>query len=156
MKTEQSFDSQGRDSLVIRYSWDQMANKWMNEYKAESFYDNSTNTIIMNQYLGMDDEWLLLSQLTTYRSGYTISGTGNYSQSVIRIYPNPAKDFIQVDIDDFSGDAVLEIYNVQGKKVLSQYVQDGQQVFTHDLPKGLYVCKITGKGIASSGKLVIE
>jgi hypothetical protein len=155
MKIEKSYDAKGRDSVQTRSQWDQYGSKWIPDYKAESLYDNSNNTV-MDQYMGTEEGWQLLSELTTYRSRFTLSGTGNSSLTPIRLYPNPARDFIRIDMKDVPASATLEIYNIQGSRMLDQQIQGGRQIDITALPGGLYIYKITGNGIRTTGKLVIE
>jgi len=66
------------------------------------------------------------------------------------VYPNPANDLLQIDLQDFDlTEAPLAIYNAAGSLVLTQQVDiSSAQVVVKDLPKGLYVIKVnTQKGV---------
>jgi hypothetical protein len=74
----------------------------------------------------------------------------------INIYPNPAKEFVVFDVAIVGESATVQLYNVDGKKVLEQKLTDNKQVSTGDLPKGLYMYKLNNKGYSYTGKLIIE
>jgi hypothetical protein len=144
----------GQDSTVSVYGWNSVENQWQANFRFEMSYE--TNKSFVNQYMGQDGQWLFFSKITTYYSEYTVTGIKNPSSIEIGIYPNPARDFIMVNMPGASNSATIELYNIQGMKVLDQRLQEGKQVSTNGLPKGLYLYKITNNGIRSVGKLMIE
>jgi CRISPR/Cas system-associated endoribonuclease Cas2 len=156
LKTINCYDSEDRDSVVTSYIWDVMANQWNFNYKNESFYDVNSNTKLTNLYMGLDGQWLQSSHYIYYYSGYTVTGIPDQSQSSIRVYPNPAREFIVIDMPDISNSATIQIFNVQGKKVLDLRVTEGKQISTGNLPKGIYLYRINNRGNNCTGKLVIK
>jgi hypothetical protein len=69
------------------------------------------------------------------------SGTNLYKTSNVIIYPNPVNDFLNFKIDP-SVSATIELYDMQGRKVLSQSLGGNNSVFVSDLMKGIYQCRI--------------
>jgi beta-fructofuranosidase len=62
----------------------------------------------------------------------------------LKVYPNPAVDFIQLE-----GDHTLDsirISDLQGKLVFQQYTSAGDKIDVSDLPKGAYVLEIWIRG----------
>jgi hypothetical protein len=66
------------------------------------------------------------------------------SLSKVSIYPNPAKDLI--NITNFSGAvSAFEIFNIQGHSVLKGELNSGTQaVNTSDLSNGIYIVEVAG------------
>ena len=58
----------------------------------------------------------------------------------IRVYPNPATDYIMVSEND-KVDQVL-IYNVLGKLVKKFEAESHKKYYINDLPKGMYVVRL--------------
>ena len=74
----------------------------------------------------------------------------------IRIYPNPATEFIVFDWIETPGTACIELFDIQGKIVLSQAVDNSQKVSVQHLPQGLYLYKYSVDSKTYTGKLIIK
>ena len=62
----------------------------------------------------------------------------------IKIYPNPAVDYISID-----GEAEVErlvIYSLIGRKMKTFRTQNGDKYDVTDLPKGMYLVQFLAKG----------
>jgi hypothetical protein len=98
---------------------------------------------------------LVLSESNSDNSSTTIhfAGTANSSSSTsgfvkkptsIKIYPNPAVEYIQLDNTD--GVSRIEIYNMVGTKVSTYNVNSPDDRFSvSELPRGLYLVRIYGR-----------
>ncbi|MFM9988151.1 T9SS type A sorting domain-containing protein [Flavobacterium sp.] len=88
-----------------------------------------------------------LAELTLSRSSFdAISG--------LKIYPNPAKNLLNITSDSFETKTVA-IYNVLGAQVLAANVTNAP-INVASLSKGVYVVKVTEEGKTATRKLVIE
>jgi hypothetical protein len=143
----------GMDSVVSVYGWNEVENQWYANFRFEMRYDEDKSYV--DQFMGIDNEWQFFSTITTYYSEYLPTGISKVSDNP-GIYPNPAREFIVIDMPVASDNATIQLFSLQGRKVLDQKVTDGKQISTNDLPKGLYLYKITSNGNGFSGKLVIE
>lgn len=78
----------------------------------------------------------------------------------LSIYPNPAKDVIKIQCQELHKQAgTLEIYTLDGKSVLKKKMDRGNEIIEiniHDVPTGLYFCKIIIENKSSIKKLIIE
>jgi len=75
------------------------------------------------------------------------------------IYPNPATDQISVMLNSASGDAVLSVYTVLGKLVMSDNIRGTHINKTFDiseLPKGTYIVAVKEHNSCYTEKLVIR
>lgn len=72
------------------------------------------------------------------------------------IYPNPARDFFQVELAENS-DFELELVNATGQVVLKQSYTDRNQVWisTNDLAKGMYILNLTSGDKYSSMNIAV-
>jgi hypothetical protein len=81
-----------------------------------------------------------ISFITGLKMGST--GFGNYNEISVRVYPNPAKDVLNVILNDFRS-ASVEIYSSLGQKVYTGEVTGNQaQITINSLQKGLYFLKV--------------
>lgn len=62
--------------------------------------------------------------------------------SEISVYPNPATDFLKIDIPNSMNNSNLEIYDATGRLIYQEIITGNHFISTTDFPKGLYVLKI--------------
>lgn len=72
----------------------------------------------------------------------------------LQVYPNPAKNLVNITSNSFAPKNV-EIFNVVGTKVLATSVNN-TPVNVAGLPTGIYMVKVTEEGKTATRKLVIE
>jgi hypothetical protein len=76
---------------------------------------------------------------------------------LIRIYPNPANQKIQIELKDGSDQGILSITDIHGQEILTQkFTGFNREVQISSLPGGVYLVKINGKKGVSFGKFVKE
>lgn len=89
-------------------------------------------------------------------------GTRNLSNSMFRIYPNPANDVVTFELEGMKAGSLVEMYNLLGARVVSRVISNeeaGQgrlQIQLSELPAGTYFCQVLGNGERISAKLVIQ
>ena len=62
-------------------------------------------------------------------------------KSITTIYPNPAKDFITIDLD-FTKEVKINIIDVFGKEIYSTTVVDQKTIALDDFANGLYFIEV--------------
>jgi hypothetical protein len=72
----------------------------------------------------------------------------------VKTYPNPARDYVVFDIDSHS--AFVELFDMQGKKVLSQELLETKQIDLSDLKSGIYFYKLVQADRTLSGKIIVK
>ena len=77
------------------------------------------------------------------------------TMSKINVFPNPADDYIEFDFNDNSILSTIEIYNLQGKKVLNKKLINNSKVSISHLVSGMYLYRIIQGGNQQTGKLFI-
>lgn len=78
----------------------------------------------------------------------------------ISIFPNPARDYFNLNVgNDWKVEEVnVAVFNAQGRRIIEwkQSTEVTRQVFTDDLPAGVYVLRVDGAQRSSTQRLVIE
>jgi hypothetical protein len=85
--------------------------------------------------------------ITTYTPGECTSGVFDnvWSDNDLTIFPNPATEYIQIQIDNFQPGRVL-IYSLDGKLAMApiNVKMNGQRVQLNELAEGLYIVEWEG------------
>jgi len=77
--------------------------------------------------------------------------------SEVKIFPNPARDYINVTIPGIRQDAIVQIYSISGAKLLEkQVVEPVSRLDVSGIGKGIYIVKIINGDILSYRNLVIN
>ncbi|NME68125.1 M4 family metallopeptidase [Flammeovirga aprica] len=77
--------------------------------------------------------------------------------SVFDVYPNPARSVLNINASSFIGNGALSIYNINGKKVLDQEIDNEKvSISIQDLQKGLYFIKVSNALESKTKKFIVE
>ncbi len=79
-------------------------------------------------------EWLFANTLPTH--------TGEPQAYQIKLSPNPADSMLRFQIPSRFGDVQLEMFDMNGQKVLNRQPLNGQPIYLKQLPTGTYVVKL--------------
>jgi hypothetical protein len=152
------FDENGRKTQESSYTWDDGLNDWTGGYMNGYTYDEHGNAILIDQYEWDRDksEWFIGSKLNQYFSEFSISKVPGIPEQAIFLFPNPAREFIYFNGSDLSKASLVEIYDIQGKKIMEQKIPDSKRVSVANLSRGLYIYKIHNNGSIYSGKILKE
>lgn len=91
-----------------------------------------------------------------------ISGVEEWQQNALSfvVFPNPAKDKFKVQSLMFEvGRATVEIYDLNGKKLIEKQIPKGTEIIEIDvssLENGVYFCRIWSKEYSVTKKLIIQ
>lgn len=84
------------------------------------------------------------------------NGIEDISTTGLSIWPNPSNGNVQLNItDSYSSQIFVEITNIQGQIVFSQFVND-RNLNLNDLPKGFYNVKVLDNENIYVQKLILE
>ena len=79
-----------------------------------------------------------------------------YSNSNIKVYPNPSSDYLRF-INLPEGEYTIDIFTVSGKKVLSSQISsDNNYISIKELNTGVYLYSIYSKGEVYRGKINVK
>jgi ligand-binding sensor domain-containing protein len=71
--------------------------------------------------------------------------TDSYSEMMndIVLYPNPADDFITLKMSDGLRNSMVDIFDIQGKKIRTYSINNNRQLLdVSSFPSGIYLVKI--------------
>ncbi len=118
-------------------------------------YNYDTDTIQLagvtcNAYYFVDDVCVSTDSLTCYLSTSVPAITNNG----LKIYPNPASDFLKIDMDEVCD--CIRIYDNLGRLVFERYKPDtGLEVDVSGFKPGVYMVESRRKDFLSTQKIVI-
>lgn len=75
--------------------------------------------------------------------GYATMNVSNLQNNVIKLYPNPANKYLNIDIAQANIASSIEVFNVQATSVLKERIESGNtKLNVQHLAKGTYIVKI--------------
>lgn len=130
---------------------------------------------LLQDWLGADSGLIMSSELQDFVNGNnkinlvspssvasvvcTTLGTNSVStKTSIKVYPNPAKDFIQIEGLKNNSKFAITLYDASGRQVLltEQETNNGKiQVFVNSLPNGNYILKGNSTDTEFSTKIIV-
>jgi photosystem II stability/assembly factor-like uncharacterized protein len=156
-------DLLAKDSLII------VATRYSGVFLSRNHGDTWTN-ITQNEpsiapvlSLEMDDVYLYIgTEMGVWRRpladfGITAAHDVTTSAPSLKILPNPAGAFLQIEIlseNWMPEPAVLSVFDLSGKCVLERLFQNGDKLETAGLPTGIYFIRIVQGGVFINGKFV--
>ncbi len=104
------------------------------------------------------DAWNYISEFRIF--GYGHRNPSGYDEQAVKIYPNPASDFINILIEDVSMlPDFIRIINLSGKVMFEDKINEGVREFRIpiDLFRGIYIIQMgTGNLTLFTQKLVVD
>ena len=98
----------------------------------------------------------LYNRIKYYYSNQTITGIKENTQKKEDVYPNPATDFINLHVGTTLDPAKIEIYDSQGKLVMTEDIIPGKQISVKHLQRGLYIYKVSFQDTILTGKIILQ
>jgi hypothetical protein len=119
-----------------------------------SYFRHKITLSISSEYINAD--WVLSDKTKLYYSPLGPTGIyENITTNGLKVFPNPATDFVTFELENISQSATLELYNIQGKKVLAHSVENSP-ISVSNLSPGLYLYKVIDGESVKTGKLIIK
>ena len=124
-------------------------------------FNTNNNTYQMGQM----PQGSFLSEIVCDNYNYAaLKYGGNIPPTVIvsdvnnnKVYPNPAKRKFNLYIPDFTANTTYQVTNASGKKLLTGIIQKANtEIYTHQLPRGLYFIVFQQQGNTQTLRLVID
>jgi hypothetical protein len=168
-----TYDANGNQTSEIRTRFDPVTSQLIHDNKFELSYDLSYflsdlifpwdwlwNDEIMNMpleesYYDWDkasNSWVEDEKYVYYYSQINFTSVPKTVAVGIDIYPNPVSDYIKVS--GVSGDATFNLYNLQGKLILSKTLTANEPVNISGLSKGAYTYNLIEDRKQQAGKLI--
>ncbi|MFT5891223.1 MAG: hypothetical protein ACI9Y7_001324 [Dokdonia sp.] len=87
---------------------------------------------------------------------FTILGLEENRLEEIKIYPNPSKDLLYVQIPTNIDVLEINIRNIQGKTVLQPFKRDSNQIDVSHLASGVYFITVSTSRQAITKRIIIQ
>jgi len=94
----------------------------------------------------------------TLGSSHMIMSISENKTGILKLYPNPAQDYVNIDLPITHNKAMLQIINIHGQLVKQVAITTGglQRIATDDLPNGIYQLLISSNTkLIGKEKLVV-
>jgi hypothetical protein len=83
-------------------------------------------------------------------------GITDLETSTITIYPNPTREYIHIILPENVSNAVFTIYDMQGKALIQQNINNQDVVSVSNLAAGIYIYSVRTDKEKHEGKLIIN
>ena len=84
-------------------------------------------------------------------------GTNNISTEKVDIFPNPSKDWINVQIHNLSAFEQVELFDLNGQLLHSQSIQSANtKLQINDLASAVYFLKLSGNKGVLTRKILVQ
>lgn len=156
-------DSDGTDakSATVSIPVPNTATNGNTRIRITKTYTDQSDDYVLNRdpcYISIEDVFFgspgdiagSFGQALDFTLNVTALGTASFSNDLFTMYPNPAKDILNLQ-----GDLAIEeinIYNLQGQLVLAN--KNDNQINVAGLPTGQYMIKAASGGLFQTGKFV--
>ncbi len=118
-------------------------------------FKNDANTIMDSSSLG-SGTYVYIDNVQLYECDSLI-GVEENKIKPIKIYPNPAQDFVSIDIPTNYKKAQLSIYNLTGQLVSTKQIQSNQTIPITDLGNGMYIFVVqAGDRVVGRQRVVVS
>lgn len=91
------------------------------------------------------------------KSGLITTSTTQHviNNSLIKIFPNPVSDILQIELSEYPVKGNLEIFHIDGKLVFSSGMEENLQVDVSNWPNAVYIVKVTTPEYTSSKRVLV-
>jgi len=176
-KRTYTYDSFGNPDIEIDETWNANNNIWVNYRKTNYTFNNDytvDDLLLPTFYSGIYpyhnmitasvqyywneniNDWLGNEQEIFIYSEHHINGIQDMQASALKVYPNPATDVIYFDLNNSSATATVELFDVQGRKIISEQFTGSTRLSVGRLSKGLYIYQIQYENKTQTGKILIR
>ena len=160
---------EGQTVLVQVAKIDSIENRWEIEgdYRNTKFSANRTSLIQEgNHIIGAltefdDDQRTHIDKIAKVLSKCVGQGINNppfmpSGINTLRLFPNPASDFLFIANDD-AAEAEVKVFNILGNLVIDKTIYIAEEgIPVQDLPSGIYVCVVKMSGLRYKGKFLVK
>ena len=115
---------------------------WYYGMMSAGMWDDYFRTMITSTrfYDWVDGSWVVDTESTYYWSKSSATGTGEIPfASINGVFPNPATDRVSIVFDGDVQNLYVAMYDLRGRMVLGQAVQNNGYLFVGHLHKGIYM-----------------
>lgn len=157
-KYECAFDENGNMVSDSSSIWDpgaQNSGQWLGTVKNDYTYNDEGSLSTVLTFTGDGTgSWFVLYRSSYYYPGQHVTLVPGIPDQRITVYPNPSAESVTFSLQDSWVPAQVEIWDMQGRKLLDQVLPENRTLNVSSLSKGVYICRIKSDGIVYSCKIV--
>lgn len=169
-KSEYAYDSNNKETQRINYHW--VANQWTETNKYEFTFNNSYSSsdiiapfitfkyMLTSQLYAVWDQtsndWSINYKNTFYYSEQNTTPIADLNKGEFNVYPNPVSDILSVKYPDHYSLITFELYDLQGRKLMSTEIKSNEPISLKGIHKGMYIYYLITDGQKHKGKLIKE
>lgn len=171
------FDDNGNNTQNFYYSnWNAQTSQWEDIYKEEYTYDNRytkndlilpsdwfddeiTHMITEIKEFGWDSStngWVSDYQTSLVYSPVNVTSVNQVDAPFVNVYPNPFSKSVSFSIPDSYSQISFELFDLQGRKLLSKAIGNNEKLSLFGLNSGMYLYNLNMDGKIQKGKLTKE
>jgi len=153
-KTETAYDVYGNEILNAFYELDEQSGELIKSNDAQLTYNDSGNKLIEYATSYYYDGIPYILKTNYYYSIHSLTSINSnpYIKKEV-VYPNPFNDQLSFQLNN-NNQFVFELFNFQGQKVLSKWVQNSETIDVVSLPQGVYLYTLSLDNNIYRGKLI--
>ncbi len=119
----------------------------------EELYFNHM-AVELTDYMYESNEWIIDEKGNFYYSEKELNAIIEHNGIEYTIYPNPTSHYITFDIRGNSTQFTLELFDIQGRKLLSKEIINKEEVNIENLTSGMYFYTLVLDGEKITGKIL--
>lgn len=138
------------DQLILPYDY-------ISDDPSSRFINYLNHMLLVHEYSYINyetNEIELAGRDHYYYSEQDIQGLNQMPKLEARIYPNPANDYIQVEMDTQMKPIQLQILDIQGRVVIEESVKNHQAISISKLSSGFYTYRLMSDRAMTSGQII--
>jgi hypothetical protein len=138
--------------------WDTLSGRWIFDLKEQEAY-NADGNIVLDEVYDWDNntsQWTDSVKTTWYYSEHTFTPVPGINDRQLRVYPNPASEYVVFDMEDMSSTAEIWLFDSQGRQVLERTFSGNEPIRLGNLAGGIYLYKVTVGGNVYNGKIILR
>lgn len=123
-------------------------------------YSNSTNlsnSVLLSKNSTTFQNWKITPTPISFREMSDINTSSNQDLNVIKIFPNPTNDFLNINNLKNSNDSILKIVDLKGSIILSEQINsENSKIYIGNISNGIYLLLIEKNKVLIYSKKIIK
>ena len=120
------------------------------------YYNHMLIDVEFYSWDGISNSWVIMSKDTHSYSEQNVNFICEIDVAEYNIYPNPCSNYVSFNTSEHHGKIILELFDIQGRKVISKEIRDSDKLNMEGLNRGIYFYNLIINGKRMNGKLIKE
>jgi hypothetical protein len=132
---------------------------WANTWTAPSTITGDSLTFYYNFLAGNGDGGdngdNAIKGKQSFKFVKNVATTNISFDEIGKVYPSPATDFIQINMNN-SSKYIVELFDINGKLILKDNMSDSKNIDVKNLQRGVVILKLSNDKITASKKIILN